>query len=155
MSLLANHVVVERDEQFKLPRLHLRELGLGLDNVPAVPVDIAGIVDTLVKLGIREKQCELAYQGFTKTPWSRTDPRIALEPGQRCPGRWPAGPPGGTTQRPVRPLGLRRVGTRVESLGYQGPGCQVSPRLSMLVMRARQVGHSVSAMFGPTEGTQT
>jgi Lipoxygenase len=65
MSLLGDHVIVARDQQFKLPRLHLRELGL--DNVPAVPVDIAGILDTLVKLGIREKQCELAYQGLSRT----------------------------------------------------------------------------------------
>jgi hypothetical protein len=65
VSLLENNVVVGRDQQFALPRLHLRELGLG--NVPAVPVDIAGILDTLVKLGVREKQCELAYEGLTPT----------------------------------------------------------------------------------------
>jgi hypothetical protein len=65
MSLFGNHAVVERGEQYKLPQLHLRDLGL--HNVPAVPVDIAGIVDTLVKLGVREKQCELAYQGLSRT----------------------------------------------------------------------------------------
>jgi hypothetical protein len=65
MSLLNEFALVERGEQYALPHLRLRELGI--KNVPAVPVDIAGILDTLVKLGAREKQCELAYQGFTKT----------------------------------------------------------------------------------------
>ena len=46
----------------KLPQLQLRELGLG--NVPAVPVDLAALLDTLIKLGVREKQCEQAYQSL-------------------------------------------------------------------------------------------
>lgn len=65
MSLQQDFAVVERSEQFKLPQLRLRELGL--KNVPAVPVDIVGVVDTLVKLGIRAKQGEQAYQGLAKT----------------------------------------------------------------------------------------
>src|SRR5262249_13812067 len=47
---------------FKLP---LSELGLKY--IPAVPVDIGGMIDTLVKLGIRAKQREQALQGLTKT----------------------------------------------------------------------------------------
>lgn len=35
--------------------------------MPAVPVDVAGILDTLVKLGLRANQCEQAYQGLSKT----------------------------------------------------------------------------------------
>ena len=65
MSQQQDFVLVERSEQFKLPQLRLRELGL--KNVPAVPIDIAGIVDTLLKLGIRAKQGEQAYQGLAKT----------------------------------------------------------------------------------------
>jgi hypothetical protein len=65
MSLLGDLAVVERGEHFKLPQLRLRELGL--KNVPAVPVDIAAMLDTLLKLGIREKQCEQAYQGLSRT----------------------------------------------------------------------------------------
>jgi len=49
----------------KLPQLPLRELGL--NNVPAVPVDIVGMLDTLVKLGVRVKQREQALQGLSKT----------------------------------------------------------------------------------------
>jgi hypothetical protein len=65
MSVLGDIAVVERGEQFQLPQLRLRELGL--KNVPAVPVDIAAMLDTLVKLGIREKQCDQAYQGLSRT----------------------------------------------------------------------------------------
>jgi len=65
MSILENLALIERGQQFKLPQLQLRELGL--EHVPAVPVDIAGIVDSLVKLGIREKQCEQAYQSLSRT----------------------------------------------------------------------------------------
>ena len=57
--------MVERGEHFKLPRLHLHELGL--KHVPAVPVDIAAMLDTLVKLGIREKQGEQAYESLSRT----------------------------------------------------------------------------------------
>ena len=49
----------------KLPQLHLRELGL--KHVPAVPVDLAALPDTLIKLGLRGKQCEQAYQGLSRT----------------------------------------------------------------------------------------
>ena len=65
MSLLGNLAVVERGEHFKLPQLHLRELGL--KHVPAVPVDLAALPDTLIKLGLREKQCEQAYQSLSRT----------------------------------------------------------------------------------------
>jgi Lipoxygenase len=49
----------------KLPQLPLRELGL--EYVPAVPVDIGGMADTLSKLVIRVKQREQALQGLSKT----------------------------------------------------------------------------------------
>ncbi len=49
----------------KLPQLPLHELGL--EYVPAIPVDIVGILDTLVKLGVRVKQREQALQGLSKT----------------------------------------------------------------------------------------
>ena len=49
MSLFGDLAVVERGEHFKLPQLRLRELGL--KHVPAVPVDLAAIPDTLIKLG--------------------------------------------------------------------------------------------------------
>jgi hypothetical protein len=65
MSLQQEFALVERSEQYKLPNLRLRELGL--DNVPGVPVDLAGMLDTLLKLGIRAKQREQAYQALTKT----------------------------------------------------------------------------------------
>src|SRR5919202_1646406 len=48
-----------------LPQLPLRELGL--EYIPAVPVDIVGMLDTLVKLGVRVKQREQALQGLSKT----------------------------------------------------------------------------------------
>ena len=49
----------------KLPRLPVRELGF--ENVPAVPVDVPGMVNTLFRLGIRLKQREQALQGLSKT----------------------------------------------------------------------------------------
>jgi hypothetical protein len=49
----------------KLPQLPLRELGLKY--VPAVPVDIVGMLDTVFKLGVRVKQREQALQGLSKT----------------------------------------------------------------------------------------
>jgi hypothetical protein len=45
--------------------LPLRKLGFG--NVPAVPVDIPGMADTLVRLGIKTKQYEQALQGLSRT----------------------------------------------------------------------------------------
>src|SRR6188472_3629837 len=65
MSLQQEFALVERTEQYKLPHLRLRELGL--HNVPAVPVDLGGMLDTLLKLGLRAKQREQAYQALTKT----------------------------------------------------------------------------------------
>jgi hypothetical protein len=65
MSLQQEFTLVERTEQYKLPHLRLRELGLR--NVPAVPVDLGGMLDTLLKLGLRAKQREQAYQALTKT----------------------------------------------------------------------------------------
>jgi hypothetical protein len=50
---------------FKTHQLPLRKLGF--TNVPAVPIDIGGMVDTLVKLGVRVKQYEQALQGLSKT----------------------------------------------------------------------------------------
>jgi Lipoxygenase len=53
------------DPQIKLPQLPTRELGL--DNVPAFPIDTAGMLDTLFRLGIRFKQREQALEGLSKT----------------------------------------------------------------------------------------
>ena len=50
---------------FKLPHLPLRDLGF--KNIPAVPVDLAGMADTLFKLDIRARQSEQAFQGLSKT----------------------------------------------------------------------------------------
>src|SRR5215467_1477121 len=49
----------------KLYQLPLRELGFKF--VPAVPVDIGGMVDTLSKLVVRVKQREQALQGLSRT----------------------------------------------------------------------------------------
>jgi hypothetical protein len=49
----------------RLPQLPVRELGLAY--VPAVPVDSARMVDTLVRLGVKVKQREQALQGLSKT----------------------------------------------------------------------------------------
>jgi hypothetical protein len=65
MSLFGDLAVVERGEHFKLPQLQLREFGLM--HVPAVPVDLAALPDTLIKLGLRQKQCEQAYQSLSRT----------------------------------------------------------------------------------------
>ena len=46
-------------------QLPLRKLGF--DNVPAVPVDISGMADMLVRLGIKTKQYEQALQGLSQT----------------------------------------------------------------------------------------
>jgi hypothetical protein len=48
----------------KIPQLPLREHGL--TNVPAVPLDILGMLDTLLKLGVKVKQREQALQGLSK-----------------------------------------------------------------------------------------
>lgn len=53
------------DPQVKLPQLPTRELGLR--NVPAFPIDTAGMLDTLFRLSIRFKQREQALQGLSKT----------------------------------------------------------------------------------------
>ena len=46
-------------------QLPLRKLGF--DNVPAVPVDISGMADMLVRLGIKTKQYEQALKGLSQT----------------------------------------------------------------------------------------
>lgn len=51
--------------EIKIPQLPLREHGL--TNVPAVPLDFVGMIDTLVKLGGKVKQREQALQGLSKT----------------------------------------------------------------------------------------
>ena len=48
----------------KLPQLPTRELGFA--HVPALPVDTAGMVNTLFRLGVRLKQREQALQGLSK-----------------------------------------------------------------------------------------
>ena len=51
--------------EIKIPQLPLREHGL--TNVPAVPLDFVGMIDTLMKLGGKVKQREQALQGLSKT----------------------------------------------------------------------------------------
>jgi hypothetical protein len=53
------------DPQLKLPQLPTREIGL--DNLPAFPIDTAGMLDTLIRLGMRFKQREQALEGLSKT----------------------------------------------------------------------------------------
>jgi hypothetical protein len=53
------------DPRIKLPQLPTRELGL--KNVPAFPIDTAGMLDTLLRLSIRFKQREQALQALSKT----------------------------------------------------------------------------------------
>src|SRR6188472_3993866 len=53
------------EPQLKLPQLPTRELGL--NNVPAFPIDTAGMLDTLIKLSIRFKQREQALEGLSRT----------------------------------------------------------------------------------------
>ena len=51
--------------EIKIPQLPLR--AHGLTNVPAIPLDVVGMIDTLLKLGGKVKQREQALQGLTKT----------------------------------------------------------------------------------------
>ena len=51
--------------QLQLPQLPTRELGL--KNVPAFPIDTAGMLNTLVRLSTRFKQREQALQGLSRT----------------------------------------------------------------------------------------
>jgi hypothetical protein len=46
---------------------HLPLRKLGFDHVPAVSVDIPGMGDTLVRLGIKTKQYEQALQDLSRT----------------------------------------------------------------------------------------
>jgi hypothetical protein len=46
---------------------HLPLRKLGFDNVPAVPVDLPGMGDTLVRLGVKVKQYQQALQGLGRT----------------------------------------------------------------------------------------
>jgi len=61
-----------RDPQIKLPQLPTSELGF--KNMPAFPIDTAGMLDTLIRLSIRFKQREQALEGLSKkyTIGSRT-----------------------------------------------------------------------------------
>ncbi len=52
------------DPQIKLPQLPTRELGFY--NLPAFPIDTAGMVDTLIKLSVRFKQREQALEGLSR-----------------------------------------------------------------------------------------
>src|SRR5262245_22399443 len=49
----------------KLPQLALRQAGF--ENVPAIPVDVLGMVDTLIKLGTKLKQRQQALEGLSRT----------------------------------------------------------------------------------------
>jgi hypothetical protein len=51
--------------EIKIPQLPLREHGL--TNVPAIPLDIVGMKDTLLKLAVKVKQREQALQGLSRT----------------------------------------------------------------------------------------
>ena len=51
--------------EIKIPQLPLLEHGL--TNVPAIPLDIVGMIDTPLKLGTKVKQREQALQGLTRT----------------------------------------------------------------------------------------
>ena len=53
------------DPKIKLPQLPTRELDLM--NVPAFPIDTAGMVDTLFRLSMRFKQRDQALQGLSRT----------------------------------------------------------------------------------------
>src|SRR5262249_37809790 len=55
----------KRVSEIRLPHLPLRDLGLR--NVPALPIDTVGMVDTLVKLGGKVKQRQQALQGLSRT----------------------------------------------------------------------------------------
>src|SRR5262245_18554838 len=50
---------------YKLSQLPLRRLGF--KNVPAVPVDIPGMMDMLVKLGVKLKVYDQALRGLANT----------------------------------------------------------------------------------------
>src|SRR5262245_2709204 len=58
-------VVREPVGELKLLQLPLRELGLKY--IPAVPVDVHGMADTVSRLAIRVKQREQALEGLSKT----------------------------------------------------------------------------------------
>jgi hypothetical protein len=45
---------------------HLPLCKLGFEYVPAVPLDIPGMADALVRLGIKTKQYEQALQGLSR-----------------------------------------------------------------------------------------
>jgi hypothetical protein len=67
---MATQVAAERRSttlrsEIKIPQLPLREHGL--TNVPAIPLDIVGMMDQLVKLGVKVKQRQQALQGLSKT----------------------------------------------------------------------------------------
>jgi len=53
------------EPQIKLPQLPARELGF--NNAPAIPIDTAGMLDTSIRLSIRYKQRDQAFQGLSKT----------------------------------------------------------------------------------------
>jgi hypothetical protein len=53
------------EPRIKLPQLPARELGF--PNAPAIPIDTAGMLDTLVRLSLRFQQREQPLQGLSKT----------------------------------------------------------------------------------------
>jgi hypothetical protein len=59
---------------------HLPLRKLGFENAPAVPVDLPGMADTLVRLGIKVKQYQQALQGLGRTYTIRGTVRRLLEP---------------------------------------------------------------------------
>ena len=99
--------------EIKIPQLPLREHGL--TNVPAIPLDFVGMLDTLIKLGGKVKQREQALQGLSKTITigGSTAPAYAFLFGReaadtkaavstRAPPRLPESEPFGTALQPGR-----------------------------------------------------
>ena len=113
-------------------RLPLRELGF--EHVPAVPVDINGMLDTVVKLGVKEKVYEQALQGLSRTYtiggataraydflFGERDADAKRASGARAPAR----PPAPATRRRSTPTWPRRSST---SATTSAPRVTTSPR---------------------------
>src|SRR5690242_19448315 len=67
---MATQTVAESKSGAQPSRIRFQQLPMrkmGFKYVPAFPVDIPGMVDTLLKLGIKTKQYEQAIQGLSKT----------------------------------------------------------------------------------------
>ena len=76
MSLLGDLAVVERSEQYKLPQLRLRELGL--KHVPAVPVDLGGMLGHAGEARPPDKAVRAGLPGPLQDVHDRRDDRPRL-----------------------------------------------------------------------------